>query len=736
MTTPILGIREIAGNQQNQYITANEAFRALEAAGNDFLGVDLAAGNASLTEAQFTAFYAFIAGGHNVARVLTVPASKRAFVVINAGLANVTVTRGSSTVVVPSDASALLLTDGTADGLVGIGGGGGGVGWGSITGNIDEQTDLNTILTNIGIALSATGILATNDTILLEALSDTTLRIHPLAKGLFYDQIPLVGMNDAVKSFPQIDVALATVPIASDGLYIFYVSLDSSGAVYFTQGDAGTNNNRLRIGVAFIKRVAGVNSFWDGAAGPRNVLTFPEMAANSAMVKIYLTLASDVSVLPNANLTVKNTGGTLKGESIGWGTATPNQRAIAANAVTSFVTLNPSITSQTAFPAAGTAVQTTQYWNGSAMVSTGNAQSASVQRFLMTSTGGIILQVGEATYTTLQSAVDNAQIAPFSALFPELTHFTEIARIAVRNGAANLQLATDAIFVAKGGGTNGGGASLGTMAVQNANAVAVTGGTINNTTIGLTTPAQIQATNIGAGIAPDPAYSIKTSGNVLVNTPSGQANIYLAQAGTVNGRIYAGGGAGTDVVLEAQRFAQLSGVTAAQMVHNTAVKLTTTNTGVDVTGRVNSTTGATFGNTAQSGANILDWYERGDGGPPSAVGSTTAGAPAAYTVRRSKFKRDGDRVTGSISLAWNGHTGTGNLSISPLPYAAHALDGDCAVSVYVNGLVVGAGQQLQAFISGTSINLARNETATGAHSLQPIQANLTYITLTFSYKVA
>jgi hypothetical protein len=47
-------------------------------------------------------------------------------------------------------------------------------------------------------------------------------------------------------------------------------------------------------------------------------------------------------------------------------------------------------------------------------------------------------------------------------------------------------------------------------------------------------------------------------GSVTIDVPSGQSSLYLSQAGTVNGRIYAAGGAGTDVVIDANRFITLN----------------------------------------------------------------------------------------------------------------------------------------------------------------------------------
>lgn len=129
MTTPILEIPEISGSQINQYITANEAFRSLEAAANDFLSVSLASANVTLTNAQFAAAFMFVATGNTVARVLTIPQKKRNFIVRNSGSADLTVTRGTSTVTILAADSVEFVTDGTANGLfrVGSAAGGGGV---------------------------------------------------------------------------------------------------------------------------------------------------------------------------------------------------------------------------------------------------------------------------------------------------------------------------------------------------------------------------------------------------------------------------------------------------------------------------------------------------------------------------------------------------------------------------------------------------------------------------------
>lgn len=55
--------------------------------------------------------------------------------------------------------------------------------------------------------------------------------------------------------------------------------------------------------------------------------------------------------------------------------------------------------------------------------------------------------------------------------------------------------------------------------------------------------------------APSSAPTFQSA--VTINAASGQSSLYLSQAGTNNGRIYAGGGAGTDVIIESGRFITL-----------------------------------------------------------------------------------------------------------------------------------------------------------------------------------
>ncbi|MEP3857280.1 MAG: hypothetical protein ABJM39_09585 [Porticoccus sp.] len=123
MATPILNIPELAAGQATPYATANAMGRALEAAANDFLSVDLSSGNVALTAAQYRGYVLFRASGNTVARDLTLQAIKRLVIIDNSdGTATLSIKLGATTLTLSAGEKALYYTDGTANGLVAAGG--------------------------------------------------------------------------------------------------------------------------------------------------------------------------------------------------------------------------------------------------------------------------------------------------------------------------------------------------------------------------------------------------------------------------------------------------------------------------------------------------------------------------------------------------------------------------------------------------------------------------------------
>lgn len=113
-----LNLDTIAGAQEDQGQTSNDADDQLDQALTEKLAIDLSGGDYSILLGQFTRAIAFVCSGNTVARTLNVPGSKRLFVVRNNGTSIITVQCGTATAsLAPSDGG-VYYTDGTTNGLL------------------------------------------------------------------------------------------------------------------------------------------------------------------------------------------------------------------------------------------------------------------------------------------------------------------------------------------------------------------------------------------------------------------------------------------------------------------------------------------------------------------------------------------------------------------------------------------------------------------------------------------
>lgn len=111
---------------------------------------------------------------------------------------------------------------------------------------------------------------------------------------------------------------------------------------------------------------------------------------------------------------------------------------------------------------------------------------------------------------------------------------------------------------------------------------------------------------------------------------------------------------------------QLNGTANTGTVKNAA--LSGTMTGAAAFAALQSfAVGLNTGNSAQASATTLDWYEEGTF-TPAAVGSSVPGV-GTYAEQVGTFTRIGNRVFFEIKLTWTAHTGSGNVTVSGLPYA-------------------------------------------------------------------
>lgn len=120
-----------------------------------------------------------------------------------------------------------------------------------------------------------------------------------------------------------------------------------------------------------------------------------------------------------------------------------------------------------------------------------------------------------------------------------------------------------------------------------------------------------------------------------------------------------------------------------------------------------------------SDVNTLDDYEEGTF-TPVLSGTTTAGA-GTYTNQTGTYTKIGNRVIFDLIFTWSGHTGTGNFTISGLPFASNAGTWS-SLDIYNNGVAITTGNVLTAVInqSSSSITLGQYTPTTGGQLAVPV----------------
>ena len=99
--------------------------------------------------------------------------------------------------------------------------------------------------------------------------------------------------------------------------------------------------------------------------------------------------------------------------------------------------------------------------------------------------------------------------------------------------------------------------------------------------------------------------------------------------------------------------------------------------------------GVTFPATqvACTDVNTLDDYEEGTW-TPAIAGTTLAGA-GTYSVQVGRYTKIGNKVTAHLNLTWSAHTGTGNMTISGLPFtSANVTNLNPTTVAYANNLTI------------------------------------------------
>lgn len=135
---------------------------------------------------------------------------------------------------------------------------------------------------------------------------------------------------------------------------------------------------------------------------------------------------------------------------------------------------------------------------------------------------------------------------------------------------------------------------------------------------------------------------------------------------------------------------------------------------------------------------LLDDYEEGTF-TPTVQGTTSAGT-ATYSIQVGRYVKVGDVVHFQISLAWSGHTGTGNIAgVYGLPFAAANVTNNYSThSVCLDTLSMTAGNVLQTFLGQAQSNLSLRQAPTGGGGLAsiPLPTSIGFLFITGSYQTA
>jgi len=107
----------------------------------------------------------------------------------------------------------------------------------------------------------------------------------------------------------------------------------------------------------------------------------------------------------------------------------------------------------------------------------------------------------------------------------------------------------------------------------------------------------------------------------------------------------------------------VANLTAGRAISATSVTASTGNFVVGTSGQ-----GIDFSATPGTGTSeLLADYEEGSW-TPTIVGTTTAGA-ATYSLQEGTYTKVGRQVTVNCAVTWTGHTGTGLMRVSGLPFS-------------------------------------------------------------------
>ena len=299
-----------------------------------------------------------------------------------------------------------------------------------------------------------------------------------------------------------------------------------------------------------------------------------------------------------------------------------------------------------------------------------------------------LLQKGVVEWTAEQECIANKTVVTYQGnLYMATANTTGVIPTTIASWKRLNGVATaDGVIGIAGGGTGATTAAnartnlgLGSIATQNVNAVAITGGTINGAAIGATTPSTGAFTTVNAsGVVTAASFVGNITGNVVGNADTVTNGVY-----TVGNQSIAGN----------KTFSGVTAVTNATASTNTTTGALTVAGGVGVVGALNvgggitgSLTGnATSANTLSTGRTIA--LSGGVTGTPTSFnGSANIVIPVTSI--------DASIITGTATMDISGNAGTATKLQTPRTVAlsgaatgtATAFDGSGNISIPVTAL--------------------------------------------------
>jgi hypothetical protein len=293
------------------------------------------------------------------------------------------------------------------------------------------------------------------------------------------------------------------------------------------------------------------------------------------------------------------------------------------------------------------------------------------------------------------------------------------------------------------------GVPVGSMAYQDSDAVAVTGGTIS----GITALDVYGRTRIQSGEFPGLLLGAD-AGLTTITDATTKAMVLglphytlteepvcglIATSGVSSSSFIFGGGNGvmnaatTIDFYTATNNTTLTGTRRARIdaAGNFGIGLVPT-TRNNTTLQIANGIGFPAAQVASSDANTLDDYEEGTF-TPTIIGTTTAGA-GTYSVQLGQYTKIGNVVEFALRVGWTAHTGTGNMAVTGLPFVA-AFQSSC--NTMHSNLTLNANSVIQSYISsgGSRVDLAQVVAGGGAAQDVALDTVVTYLYITGHYFV-